>query len=111
MIGYLRNLLPVRREEARLVLRYALLAPMVLAYWSGKVGPNGVFGRIAENLTSADLELRRNASQVRHGEGRAVPTGRLAAALAGSGEDGQVGMRPGLTRRGALAMATEANIE
>lgn len=67
--------------------------------------------RIAENLVSEDPELRRNAAQMLHGEGRAVPTDRLEAALPRASSDVADPIRLALTRRGALAVATEVNVE
>ena len=67
--------------------------------------------RIAENLTSPEPELRRNAEQMLHGEGRAVPTDRLTVALSRASADVEAGIRLALTRRGALAAAAEANAE
>ena len=67
--------------------------------------------RIVENLTSPEPELRRNAEQMLHGEGRAVPTDRLAIALSQASADVEAGIRLALTRRGALGAATEANAE
>ncbi len=67
--------------------------------------------RIAENLSSPEPELRRNASQMLHGEGHAVPTDRLALALVKASSDVEAGIRLALTRRGALAAAAEANAE
>ncbi|GAC1702564.1 MAG: hypothetical protein NVS9B6_18920 [Candidatus Limnocylindrales bacterium] len=44
MIGYIRGLLPVKREERLLVLfLYALLTVMVFSDWIGKVGADAIF--------------------------------------------------------------------
>ncbi len=67
--------------------------------------------RIAENLSSADPELRRNAAQMLEGEGRAVPTDQLHVVLRDASADIEAGVRLALTRRGALAVAAEANAE
>lgn len=67
--------------------------------------------RIAENLQVEDPELRRNASQMLSGEGTAVPTDQLRAALKEASADVEAGVRLALTRRGALAAAVEANAE
>ena len=59
--------------------------------------------RIVENLRSDDPELRRNASQMLHGEGRAVPTAELEGLLGeGSSADIEARVQHALTRRGKL---------
>ncbi|HVR88176.1 MAG TPA: hypothetical protein VHG53_01360 [Candidatus Limnocylindria bacterium] len=67
--------------------------------------------RIAENLRSEDPELRRNATQMLHGEASAVPTEHLRAVLGQASADIEAAVRLALTRRGALAAAVEANAE
>jgi hypothetical protein len=58
--------------------------------------------RIVQNLRSEDPELRRNASQMLHGEGRAVPTAELQGLLGESSADIEARVRLALTRRGKL---------
>ena len=58
--------------------------------------------RIVENLRSQDPELRRNASQMLHGEGRAVPTSDLVGLLGEGSADIEARVRLALTRRGKL---------
>ena len=58
--------------------------------------------RIVENLKSEDPELRRNAAQMLHGEGRAVPTQELQGLLGEGSADVEARVRLALTRRGAL---------
>ena len=66
--------------------------------------------RIVQNLRSEDPELRRNASQMLHGEGRAVPTAELQGLLGESSADIEARVRLALTRRGKLRVAA-GNIE
>jgi ATP:ADP antiporter, AAA family len=61
--------------------------------------------RIVQNLRSEDPELRRNASQMLHGEGRAVPTAELQGLLGESSADIEARVRLALTRRGKLRVA------
>ncbi|HAF08860.1 MAG TPA: hypothetical protein DCK98_02105 [Chloroflexi bacterium] len=61
--------------------------------------------RIIQNLRSEDPELRRNASQMLHGEGRAVPTAELQGLLGESSADIEARVRLALTRRGKLRVA------
>jgi AAA family ATP:ADP antiporter len=62
--------------------------------------------RIVENLRSDDPELRRNAAQMLHGEGRAVPTAELQGLLGeGSSADIEARVQHALTRRGKLPAA------
>jgi hypothetical protein len=57
--------------------------------------------RIVENLRSTDPELRRNAAQMLHGEGRAVPTSELEGLLGeGSSADIEARVQHALTLRG-----------
>lgn len=67
------------------------------------------FGRrIAENLGSSDELVRRNAVDMLHAEGAAVPTDLLRSVAAdGSGEVAN-GARLALTRRGILAVAADS---
>lgn len=58
--------------------------------------------RIVQNLRSEDPELRRNASQMLPGEGRAVPTAELQGLLGESSADIEARVRLALTRRGKL---------
>ena len=58
--------------------------------------------RIVENLRSEDPELRRNASQMLHGEGRAVPTSELQGLLGEGSADIEARVRLALHRRGKL---------
>jgi len=63
--------------------------------------------RIVENLRSDDPELRRNASQMLHGEGRAVPTSELQGLLGeGSSADIEARVQHALIRRGELRVAS-----
>ncbi|HEY8731411.1 MAG TPA: hypothetical protein VIN69_05480 [Candidatus Limnocylindria bacterium] len=64
------------------------------------------FGRrIAANLRSEDPELRRNASQMLHGEGRAVPTSDLQGLLGEGSADIEARVQHALVRRGKLRVA------
>ena len=58
--------------------------------------------RIVENLRSEDPDLRRNASQMLHGEGRAVPTSELQGLLGEVSADIEARVRLALIRRGKL---------
>jgi hypothetical protein len=58
--------------------------------------------RIVDNLRSEDPELRRNAAQMLHGEGRAVPTNELQGLLGEGSADIEARVRLALTRRGKL---------
>ena len=63
--------------------------------------------RIVENLRSDDPELRRNAAQMLHGEGRAVPTSELQGLLGeGSSADIEARVQHVLIRRGELRVAS-----
>ncbi len=63
--------------------------------------------RIVENLRSEDPELRRNAAQMLHGEGRAVPTSDLQGLLGeGSSADIEARVQNALVRRGKLVAAS-----
>ena len=64
--------------------------------------------RIIENLRSEDPELRRNASQMLHGEGRAVPTSELQGLLGEGSADIEARVRLALHRRGKLVPQAEA---
>lgn len=61
--------------------------------------------RIVENLRSDDPELRRNASQMLHGEGRAVPTADLQGLLGEGSADIEARVQHALVRRGKLRVA------
>ena len=61
--------------------------------------------RIVENLRSEDPELRRNAAQMLHGEGRAVPTIELQGLLGEGSADIEARVRHALVRRGKLVVA------
>lgn len=61
--------------------------------------------RIVENLRSEDPELRRNAAQMLHGEGRAVPTNELQGLLGEGSADIEARVQHALTRRGKLLIA------
>jgi hypothetical protein len=61
--------------------------------------------RIVQNLRSDDPELRRNAAQMLHGEGRAVPTADLQGLLGEGSADIEARVRLALTRRGKLVAA------
>jgi ATP/ADP translocase len=67
--------------------------------------------RIAENLTSGEGELRRNAVQMLSGEHRIVPTAALRAALISAPPDVEHGVRSALMRRDALAVALDAKAD
>jgi ATP/ADP translocase len=67
--------------------------------------------RIAENLTSSEGELRRNAVQMLSGEHRIVPTAALRAALVSAPPDVEHGVRLALMRRDALAVALDAKAD
>ena len=58
--------------------------------------------RIVENLRSEDPELRRNAAQMLHGEGRAVPTSELQGLLGEGSADIEARVQLALVRRGKL---------
>jgi len=58
--------------------------------------------RIVENLRSDDPELRRNASQMLHGEGSAVPTSELEGLLGEGSADIEARVELVLARRGRL---------
>lgn len=68
-------------------------------------------GRIAHNLASSNSELRQNALHMLAGEGHAVPTAALREVLRSPAADVEHGVRLALTRRGALAVAADANVE
>jgi len=61
--------------------------------------------RIVQNLRSDDPELRRNASQMLHGEGRAVPTAGLQGLLGEGSADIEARVQHALVRRGKLRVA------
>ena len=61
--------------------------------------------RIVENLRSDDPELRRNAAQMLHGEGRAVPTTELQGLLGEGSADIEARVQHALVRRGKLRVA------
>jgi hypothetical protein len=64
--------------------------------------------RIVENLRSDDPELQRNAAQMLHGEGGAVPTSELEGLLGeGSSADIEARVQHVLTHRGKLRVAAE----
>lgn len=63
--------------------------------------------RIVENLRSDDPELRRNAAQMLHGEGRAVPTSDLVGLLGEGSADIEARVQHALVRRGKLRMVGE----
>ena len=65
-------------------------------------------GRIGQNLTSPDPELRQNAVQMLETEGRTVPTDTLRRVMSAPAADVEHGVRLALTRRGALAVAADA---
>jgi hypothetical protein len=64
--------------------------------------------RIAENLDSDDEALRRNAVDMLHAEGGAVPTEMLKRVAQDGTDEVANGARLALTRRGALAVATDS---
>jgi len=67
-----------------------------------------VFGkRIAQNLVSADPDLRRNAADMLSSEGGAVPEEALRALGRRIPADVEHGVRVALTRRGILAVAAD----
>ncbi|MEK7862411.1 MAG: hypothetical protein AAB295_04015, partial [Chloroflexota bacterium] len=67
------------------------------------------FGRrIAENLASADPGMQRNAMDMLAAEGGAVPTDLLRSVADAGSDEVANGARLALTRRGALAVATDA---
>jgi len=66
--------------------------------------------RIVENLRSEDPELRRNAAQMLHGEGRAVPTSELQGLLGEGSADIEARVQHALVRRGKLRVA-QGNVE
>jgi ATP/ADP translocase len=67
-----------------------------------------LFGqRIAQNLTSPDPELRRNAADMLSSEGGAVPEEALRDLGARIPADVEHGVRLALTRRGILAVAAD----
>src|SRR5439155_23660367 len=71
------------------------------------VGVRRALGRrIVENLRSEDPELRRNAAQMLHGEGRAVPTTELQGLLGEGSADIEARVQHALVRRGKLRMAS-----
>ncbi|HEY8861041.1 MAG TPA: hypothetical protein VIN37_02970, partial [Candidatus Limnocylindria bacterium] len=61
--------------------------------------------RIVQNLRSEDPELRRNAAQMLHGEGRAVPTADLQGLLGEGSADIEARVQNALVRRGKLRVA------
>jgi len=61
--------------------------------------------RIVQNLRSEDPELRRNAAQMLHGEGRAVPTADLQGLLGEGSADIEARVQHALVRRGKLRVA------
>ena len=68
-----------------------------------------LFGqRIAQNLTSPDPELRRNAADMLSSEGGAVPEEALRSLGPRIPADVEHGVRLALTRRGILAVAADA---
>ena len=67
-----------------------------------------LFGqRIAQNLTSPDPDLRRNAADMLSSEGGAVPEEALRSLGARIPADVEHGVRVALTRRGILAVAAD----
>ena len=70
------------------------------------VGVRRALGRrIVENLRSDDPELRRNASQMLRGEGRAIPTSELQGLLGEGSADIEARVQHALVRRGKLRIA------
>ncbi|HYR94316.1 MAG TPA: MFS transporter [Methylomirabilota bacterium] len=69
----------------------------------------GAFGRrIAENLASSDEAMRRNAMDMLHSEGSAVPTDLLRNVADEGSDEVAHGARLALTRRGVLAVAADS---
>ena len=67
------------------------------------------FGRrIAQNLSSADAGMRRNAVEMLHAEGAAVPTDLLRTVAEEGSDEVAHGARLALTRRGAIAVAVDS---
>lgn len=64
--------------------------------------------RIAENLSSQDVAMRRNAVEMLHAEGAAVPTELLRTVAEEGSDEVAHGARLALTRRGALAVAVDS---
>ncbi len=64
--------------------------------------------RIAENLSSEDAAMRRNAVEMLHAEGGAVPTDLLRTIAEEGSDEVAHGARLALTRRGALAVAVDS---
>jgi ATP/ADP translocase len=87
----------------------ALAAGISVVFVANAWSLRGVVGRrIAENLTSPEGDLRRNAVQMLPGEHRIVPTAALRAALVSAPADVEHGVRLALMRRDALALAVDA---
>ncbi len=67
------------------------------------------FGRrIAENLSSSDEAVRRNAMDMLHAEGAAVPADLLRSVADEGSDEVANGARLALTRRGLLAVAADS---
>src|SRR5256884_179247 len=79
-----------------------------LVYLYNAAHIRGLFGqRIAQNLTSPDPDLRRNAADMLSSEGGAVPEEALRSLGARIPADVEHGVRVALTRRGILAVAAD----
>jgi MFS family permease len=83
-------------------------AGLSLVYVWNAAQVRGIFGkRIAENLTSPDPDLRRNAADMLSSEGAAVPEDALRSLGGRIPADVENGVRVALTRRGILAVAAD----
>ena len=83
-------------------------AGLSLVYLYNAAHVRGLFGkRIAQNLTSPDPDLRRNAADMLSSEGGAVPEETLRNLGGRIPADVEHGVRVALTRRGILAVAAD----
>lgn len=99
-------ILGLRYSDVQLLLATGTALSAVFLYnaWHTR----RLFGRrIAQNLTSPDPELRRNAADMLSSEGGAVPEEALRSLGAGIPADVEHGVRLALTRRGILAVAAD----
>jgi ATP/ADP translocase len=83
-------------------------AALSVVYLYNTAHVRSLFGRrIAQNLTSPDPDLRRNAADMLSSEGGAVPEEALRSLGARIPADVEHGVRLALTRRGILAVAAD----
>jgi ATP/ADP translocase len=97
----------LRYSDTQTLLAIGAAYSVVYLYNTAQV--RRIFGkRIAQNLTSPDPDLRRNAADMLASEGGAVPGDTLRQLGPRVPADVEHGVRLALTRRGILAVAADA---